>query len=569
MGHFMILKSFRINHYRSIETELKLDNIRGLSLVGPNNCGKTNILKAIELFFSAKEKPEMYSFQQDQPFESKSGQSSFVATFEIDNNDQAFLDEFNEIVEMIDIEFTEVKDINLYLTFSKNGNASYNFYKGVKRKDGVTSNQYTYVERKLVDKLLSKFECIYVPSAKSVDQLYEHLVLPYLRKVASDALNSSIQLLYNGLDNIAESVDHELKQAGIIGYSSKFTIPDNKLERVISRFGFSIVDTKETEIFSKGMGIQCAALFSTFSWITKRKVDEGKQVVWLIEEPESFLHPELTRSCEKILENLNKVGYVVKTTHSLAFVSQDPSMVIGVDKDNGRTVSSKFKTYAEATAKIRTSLGIKFSDYFNLDKLNLFVEGPTDREYINWFLNFTKNYEEYSDRWPNLRKARIEDFGGVSFLTGFLRSNYQFIQKEIICISLFDGDYQGMKDREAVQNHIQNKLNVKFRSNKEFVSTRKDFPIEGLIHDPWLIEINELHDDWFKSFSYDAFGNVEPFGMHDNKKYQIFQKFTSMANDEISEWGAKWIVVFDALESAFSFKISELNDGVVHLEGSE
>ena len=60
----MRLKAFRINHYRSINAEIKLDTLKGLSIVGPNNCGKTNILKAIKTFFSAKDDDDAYSYKQ-------------------------------------------------------------------------------------------------------------------------------------------------------------------------------------------------------------------------------------------------------------------------------------------------------------------------------------------------------------------------------------------------------------------------------------------------------------------------------------------------------------------------
>ena len=246
---------------------------------------------------------------------------------------------------MVEITSQDLNEVNLYLTFSSKGNPSYGFFKGVKRKEGIKSNAYTYVERKLVEKLLSSFECVYVPSAKSVEQLYNTLVIPY-----------------------------------------------------------------------------------------------QKELIWLIEEPESFLHPELTRSCNQILDNLKDHAYVVITTHSLSFVHQDTKKVIGVEKIEGKTNAIKYKSYPEATKKIRDSLGIKFSDYFNLDKYNIFVEGPTDKEYFTWFLESTANDHRLGSQWPELRKAKFEDFGGVKFLTGFLRANYQFIEKEAICISVFDGD---------------------------------------------------------------------------------------------------------------------------------
>lgn len=550
----MRLKAFRINHYRSINAEIKLDTLKGLSIVGPNNCGKTNILKAIKTFFSAKDDDDAYSYKRDIPFGSKAGQSSFVATFEFDENDP-LKESFDEIFEMVEITSQDLNEVNLYLTFSSKGNPSYGFFKGVKRKEGIKSNAYTYIERKLVEKLLSSFECVYVPSAKSVEQLYNTLVIPYLRKVASEKLSNSLSVLKSGLKEISESVDTELNSCGISGYTTDFKVPENQLEKIISGFDFTITDTEETDIFNKGMGIQCTALFSTFSWISKKKKEEQKELIWLIEEPESFLHPELTRSCNQILDNLKDHAYVVITTHSLSFVHQDTKKVIGVEKIEGKTNAIKYKTYPEATKKIRDSLGIKFSDYFNLDKYNIFVEGPTDKEYFTWFLESTANDHRLGSQWPELRKAKFEDFGGVKFLTGFLRANYQFIEKEAICISVFDGDKEGNDERQIIQSYIRGKLQLSFEPNREFVSIRSGFSIEGLFCDEWISELYEQSPSWFENYSVDAAGTVEPFKITDSKKRQFLNYMCSHEKDNDYIWAKHWIPVCNVLEAAIASKL--------------
>ena len=550
----MRLKAFRINHYRSINAEIKLDTLKGLSIVGPNNCGKTNILKAIKTFFSAKDDDDAYSYKRDIPFGSKTGQSSFVATFEFDENDP-LQESFDEIFEMVEITSQDLNEVNLYLTFSSKGNPSYGFFKGVKRKEGIKSNAYTYVERKLVEKLLSSFECVYVPSAKSVEQLYNTLVIPYLRKVASEKLSNSLSVLKSGLKEISESVDTELNSCGISGYTTDFKVPENQLEKIISGFDFTITDTEETDIFNKGMGIQCTALFSTFSWISKKKKEEQKELIWLIEEPESFLHPELTRSCNQILDNLKDHAYVVITTHSLSFVHQDTKKVIGVEKIEGKTNAIKYKSYPEATKKIRDSLGIKFSDYFNLDKYNIFVEGPTDKEYFTWFLESTANDHRLGSQWPELRKAKFEDFGGVKFLTGFLRANYQFIEKEAICISVFDGDKEGNDERQIIQSYIRGKLQLSFEPNREFVSIRSGFSIEGLFCDEWISELYEQSPSWFENYSVYAAGTVEPFKITDSKKRQFLNYMCSHEKDNDYIWAKHWIPVCNVLEAAIASKL--------------
>lgn len=52
----MRISSARIRGYRTLKDEIDLDLTGGLTLVGPNNAGKTNALKAIRLFFTGYEK---------------------------------------------------------------------------------------------------------------------------------------------------------------------------------------------------------------------------------------------------------------------------------------------------------------------------------------------------------------------------------------------------------------------------------------------------------------------------------------------------------------------------------
>ena len=373
--------------------------------------------------------------------------------------------------------------------------------------------------------------------------------------MASEKLSNSLSVLKSGLKEISESVDTELNSCGISGYTTDFKVPENQLEKIISGFDFTITDTEETDIFNKGMGIQCTALFSTFSWISKKKKEEQKELIWLIEEPESFLHPELTRSCNQILDNLKDHAYVVITTHSLSFVHQDTKKVIGVEKIEGKTNAIKYKSYPEATKKIRDSLGIKFSDYFNLDKYNIFVEGPTDKEYFTWFLESTANDHRLGSQWPELRKAKFEDFGGVKFLTGFLRANYQFIEKEAICISVFDGDKEGNDERQIIQSYIRGKLQLSFEPNREFVSIRSGFSIEGLFCDEWISELYEQSPSWFENYSVDAAGAVEPFKITDSKKRQFLNYMCSHEKDNDYIWAKHWIPVCNVLEAAIASKL--------------
>jgi hypothetical protein len=116
-----------------------------------------------------------------------------------------------------------------------------------------------------------------------------------------------------------------------------------------------------------------------------------------------------------------------------------------VELQNGWTTSRKFKTYHEATDRIRRSLGVRFSDFYNLNNFNVFVEGETDRDYLNFVLAKVAADPERVVDFPVLTSGQVSflDQGGVKGIEGFLRATYEFIRKERPCFIMLDGDEAG------------------------------------------------------------------------------------------------------------------------------
>ncbi|MGZ7158834.1 AAA family ATPase [Escherichia coli] len=77
----MEIVSFKVSQYRSISGEISSDNFNGLTIVGQNNSGKTNLLKAMRVFFEGKFNPELYDYEKDKPHGVKQGQTSFAVRF--------------------------------------------------------------------------------------------------------------------------------------------------------------------------------------------------------------------------------------------------------------------------------------------------------------------------------------------------------------------------------------------------------------------------------------------------------------------------------------------------------
>lgn len=548
----MKLEGLRIRNFRTISSEQDVDLRYGLTLVGPNNSGKTNVLKAIEMLFTGDENILGYSIRHDLTFGLSSGQTSLVATFTGDpvSSDKDFFDIYNELNSMLE----EPKQIGdrfiLYLTFTKSGNPQYRFFSNEKMKKELQA-QFSRKQINAVNFLLGKFVCHYVPSSKSIDDLYSSLLVPFLKRSVANILSDKIQDINNNLKEISDNLDRQLAIAGLPNISAEFKLPNNSIEQFLNNFEFHLSDPNKTEIDRKGMGIQASAILASFVWITNEEAKLNKNTIWLIEEPESYLHPDLASSCHRMLEQLRSISLLVTTTHSLGFVNQDPRKVVGTMINENQTRVIKYDSYLDATASIRKALGVRFSDYYNLDILNIFVEGKSDREVFQWFLDAANQQKDEKFDWSYVRKSSFLDFTGVSGLEGFMKATYEFICKERVVITILDGDEAGDKTRRALQNYFGNKK-ISFEANKNFVSLHNGFCLEGLFPQEWIIEAHQEHPNWFNDFSTDVEGKLQPFSMKNNTTKEQIRNYLIKKSDVESsfDWSNRFVTLFDALDRA-------------------
>lgn len=553
----MKIIDIRVRNFRSVESEQHLPIPGSMTLVGPNNSGKTNLLKAVQLLFTGYENSYRYARETDLTFSVGKARTSITATFDGDENEDKEI--FSSIDELHLLQGTSRSgtQITLNLYFTETNTPVYSFFPNVKRPKGAAAAQYSRAHISLVNTLLNRFSLHYVPSAKSVEQIYDELLTPFLKRKVSKVVAPHVGAIAKSLEEASKALNDELESANLFGFKASFSLPSQSVEELVSGFDFMIEDPQMTPINEKGMGIQTTALLAAFRWITKQEMADGRRVLWLLEEPESYLHPYLATSCNAILNNLAKDAIVIKTTHSMAFVPQDPVHVCGtVLNAKNRSEIVRYTSYTDAVSSIRGALGIKFGDFYNLSKYNVFVEGKSDREVFQWLL---RGIPEEKYAWPYLREAQFEDFGGVKHLSGFLRATYQFIGKEKACVAVFDGDDAGNKERKDLQNFFGQK-EIPFNANEHFVSVRSHFSIEGLFPDEWLIAIHSEYPTWFDSFSVDAMGELEPFVVKDARKSNVLEKLMSLVDDEMNlDWAIRFCKVCTVLDSALG-KLSHALD---------
>jgi predicted ATP-dependent endonuclease of OLD family len=103
--------------------------------------------------------------------------------------------------------------------------------------------------------------------------------------------------------------------------------------------------------------------------------------IFLIEEPEMFLHPHMQRSLYSTIRNIGKTNQVIYITHSPHFVTIPEFDEIRIIKRgvNGTEVAkSSMKCDEKLKEKFRKELDPERNELFFASKI-LFVEGDTER----------------------------------------------------------------------------------------------------------------------------------------------------------------------------------------------
>lgn len=555
----MRLAGVRVKNFRTVGAqEQHLDLDKTLTIIGPNNSGKTNLLQATQMLFTGYDNDHAYSVIEDSPH-GKGARTSIVGYFDGDpaGVDSQLYDDLDRLYGLYELD-RPGDTIALYLTFSPSGTPTYNFFPNQKRpKDGATQTSISRLQKQLVLDLLGKFRCHFIPSEKSMREQVDEVLTPFIRRVVVDVLAPQLTAVEEELSKVSGSITKALESSGANGLKAAFGFQGGSIENVVSGFDFYLSDPYKTLLTRKGQGTQSLAFMAALHWVTEKEAEVGRGSIWLFEEPESFLHPQLSHAATRLLESLGQASTLVMTSHSMAFVPHDPKRVVGTKLDTeGFTTLQNFESHEKATKALRKGLGLKFADYFSLGTSTVLTEGQTDSAYLRWFLELSADWENCE--WPQLREATFSDRGGASHLAGFVRANYEILRHEQPTVSLFDGDRAGV-DAVSDLSAYFNALGVPFNSNREFVYVRSGFAIEGLFPDAWIADAYAANSNHFIEFQVDAADQIVKFRIKDGSKTPVGNRLKALAEAEADQaWAARWIAVAGALDKALSIQAAAI-----------
>ena len=378
----MKLSSFSVNNYRSITTAREIQTHNMTVLVGKNNEGKSNILRALSLamdimkmyadeprslnfvprFFRGR-----YNWERDYPVslqeKNPNGFSSVRFEFELTSKEIA------DIRNLTGIRLTTSIPVKVSINGS---NAKIDI-----PKRGTAACADAKNKQALIDYVCSRIDFNFIPAVRTEDDTI-HVISSLIEKElvtleddpeyvsATNTINSLQQGVF---DRISSRIIHPIQEFLPSVRDIQIHIEPEK-RRVALRRNIEVIvdDGAPTPIQQKGDGIKS---LTALAMLNINNSSDRVSVV-AIEEPESHLHPESARQLYETISALSQNHQVVLTTHSPLFVNRTNLRENIIVDDGKATPVKKIK-------EIRDVLGTRVSDNLINAENILLVEGEDDK----------------------------------------------------------------------------------------------------------------------------------------------------------------------------------------------
>lgn len=412
----MKLSSFSVINYRSITTARKIQTKNMTVLVGKNNEGKSNILRALTLAmdimkmyasdpralrFSPRQLRNRYDWKRDYPLalqeRNQNGCSSIDLDFELTS------DEISDIRTLTGIRLTgnipvrvSINDTTVKIDIPKKGTAAFS---DVEKKQKIIEYVCFKIDFNFIPAIRTEHDALRVID-KLIDNQLSTLESNPEYIAATETIN---RLQQNSLDRISEQLVTPLRDFLPSVRNVKINLTkEQRMNTVRHNTEIIVDDGTPTPIQQKGDGIKSLTALAMLS-IQSRS---DRVSVIAIEEPESHLHPESARQLYNTIAALAENHQVVLTTHSPLFVNRsDLKENIIVDAGKAKPVQ-KIK-------EIRDVLGTRVSDNLVNAENILIVEGEDDKIVLEKLLPKMSNSIKSAIQNGTLI---IDDMGGAGNL---------------------------------------------------------------------------------------------------------------------------------------------------------
>lgn len=340
----IMLVELHVVNFRSIRDEtFKFDNLS--VLIGKNNCGKSNLLDAIQLLIEGSSKDI-----DEKDFFDKSADISICGKFGGTKDYLQLLDDKNRL------RLEECLDDNGYITIRRFGRAK---EMKLDRQEILDKNTENFSTPTGIDAVLRQLlpEVVYVRPLSNVSEELSGKTTSAITKLFAAIMSNvetSLQPLLdqafekaNRLLNVVadpqdatKEIDTRLSELKEIETTLNVYLSQS-FPNTRARLNIEMPDVKKivgnneiqindgaiwTPYYRQGQGLQRALLLSILQTLAVqiRKHPESKvrkPFMLLIEEPESFLHPVAQEQMRRAIETISASTQIIFATHSPLLVS--------------------------------------------------------------------------------------------------------------------------------------------------------------------------------------------------------------------------------------------------------
>lgn len=519
----MRLERFQVKNYRSIKSTRWISLQNSLTVIGPNNEGKSNLVRALvtslklleELAspsFSLQSRAgrfrrvgRSYEWEKDCPVDLQGDQSAETQfRLEFSLNDQDAEEFYGEIGSSIN------QKLPITITIGRSHVPSFEVNKPGKGY-AVLSGKSAQIGRYIG----SRLSINYIPAVRTARDSaasVERLVSSALRRVEKtpeyqEALRTIERLQLPVLTSLEQTLSDSLKTFLPNLRNVTLEIERDRTE-ALRGVNVGIDDGQLTPLASKGDGVISLvgmALLARLDSFASGSVN----MILAIEEPESHLHPRAIHAIRSILDNLGADLQVIVTTHSPALVNRiDLGANILVENNKANVVSD--------VAEIRDALGVRVSDNLQNSRLVVICEGDADDKALARILSDIDPRIATVLKSAEVSISPLKGSGNLSYLASTLQNS--------ICepVCFLDDDQAG---HEAMNRALSDQV----LSEGDFVLTKRlgeqESEFEDLVQDDILERIVQS--------KYKADLNAIPKGFRG-------KKFTTRAKAALETAGRPW-----------------------------
>lgn len=359
----MKLTHIKISNFRSFVGEHEFSLADGVNyFVGPNNCGKSNLIAALEL---AMDPNRAFVPERDRPAMLQGPTKTritltFTQTVRGDGPEKTLLDRARRYESELrrrqkretarkGTTFAEDGRINRVVTFGGQGSRQVSFQaKGL----GAVSLPIDSPEHiQLEDQFIRVVRFGVVHSGEDLESVLQGKFREVLQLVINDHLSPELaktsalrQRYVDGLRTVLLGPLRDRVQDRVSALFPEIRVVDlvpavPSLDETLSSVGVEMADTAPTELKDKGTGVRGAVLIAMLQYLAEQS---KRSLVLAVEEPEAFLHPAAQEAAGEQLESLAERSEVTLliTTHSPYVVSRSPySLITELQKSAEGTTS--------------------------------------------------------------------------------------------------------------------------------------------------------------------------------------------------------------------------------------